>query len=77
MRQVNVQKQSEEEKFARLAAVRFSESPEMATFSEKPPAPGDFVAVRWGLCDDGVLVLKLDPAHDPANYIGLVKVVEK
>jgi hypothetical protein len=61
--------------FARLAAKRFASDKGLATFSEKGLEPGCFLALRWGLGDDCVLVVKLDENHTPTNYAQLVRTV--
>lgn len=57
--------------FAQDAARMFSKHPEFTTFGNI--APGEFLALRWGIGGDCVLVVKLDEFHEPTNYTGLIK----
>lgn len=59
--------------FAQKAAAHFAEHPEHSTYTGEDIVPGCFFAVRWGLGDDCVLVLKLDEQHIPTNYMELVR----
>jgi len=60
--------------FAERAAACFSKDAKMATFTDGDIAPGVFLALRWGLGNDCVLVVKLDEYDQPVNYQQLVKV---
>lgn len=57
--------------FAKSAAEYFAAHPAKASYGEI--APGQLLALRWGLGDDCVLVLKLDELHVPTNYAQLVR----
>jgi hypothetical protein len=71
MRGVTAEDIEAELAFARKAAANFAQHPEHATFGNIEP--GGLFAVRWGLGNDCVLVLKLDETHTPTNYQQLVK----
>lgn len=62
--------------FAREAATHFAKHPEHNTYSAGDIEPSCFLAIRWGLCDDCVVVVRLDEAHVPTNYMGIVRQVE-
>lgn len=57
--------------FAKRAAKHFAEKPEHWSFGDMKP--GDFLALRWGLGDDCVLILKLDPDFQPVNFQQLIR----
>lgn len=59
--------------FARKAAAHFGKHPEHTTYTGDDIEPGCFMALRWGLMNDGVLVVKLDENHVPTNYAELVR----
>jgi hypothetical protein len=60
--------------FAERAARRFQAHPEYWTFSDGELAPGELLALRWGLGDDCVLVLRIGE-DTPVNYQQLVRTV--
>jgi hypothetical protein len=62
-------------KFAEEAGEDFSKHPEHCSFGDV--TPGSFLALRWGLGNDCVLVLKLDENSEPVNYQNLVKKIQK
>lgn len=59
--------------FARKAAAHFAKHPEHTAYTADDIEPGCLMALRWGLMDDGVLVVKLDAAHVPTIYSELVR----
>lgn len=73
MRMVNVNGIEEELAFAKKAAERFKADPKLITFSNNGPTPGEYMALRWGMGDDCVVVVKLDEYHVPTNYQNLVR----
>lgn len=73
MRQVQITELTEEIAFAEKAARVFAESPTLVTYTETDIVPGCFFAVRWGLGEDCVVVLKLDDDHIPTNYAQLIR----
>lgn len=61
--------------FAEDAAKWFSQNPEGATYSYETPSTGkcELLALRWGLGNDCVLVVKLDPDWAPVNFQNCIK----
>lgn len=59
-------------RFASLAAKRFAESPDAASFSLKTPSAGCLVALRWGLMDRSVLVFRVDD-KEPILFRDLIQ----
>jgi len=70
---VNLSDELEQIEFAKQAAALFATDEKKSSYGEINP--GGFIALRWGLGDDCVLVLKLDEFHVPTNYAGLVRQV--
>lgn len=58
----------EEIAFVERAAAKFSEKPEMATYTDQPVSAGCLFAVRWGSADDCVLLLRLEAEYPPTVY---------
>lgn len=56
--------------FAERAARHFAANPDHASFGDVEP--GTFLALRWGMGDDCVLVVRLTD-EPPVNYQGLVR----
>lgn len=77
MREVRTGEIMKEIAFAEKAAKMFAENKQITTYTESDIVPGCFFAVRWGMLDDCVVVLKLDENHEPTNYENLVKKYEK
>ena len=77
MRQVRIDEINEEIAFAEKAAKYFAEHKEVSTYTESEIVAGCFFAVRWGLGDDCVVVIKLDDLHEPKNYANLVRKHQK
>lgn len=73
MRMVYASEIDAEIAFARKAATHFAEHPEHHTYTGADIVPGCFFAIRWGLGDDCVVVLKLDESHIPTNYQSLIR----
>lgn len=59
--------------FAEQAASRFAEDSSLTTFGN--PEPGNFLAIRWGIDDSSVLVVKVDAEFQPRVYQKAVKEV--
>ena len=57
--------------FAKKAAEHFAMNPKHWSFGDLKPET--LLALRWGLSDDCVLVLKLDPDFEPINYQNFVR----
>ena len=60
-----------EREFAVKAAQHFTEHPEHSSFGDIEK--GGLIALRWGLGDDCVLILKLDEGYEPTNYHQIIK----
>jgi hypothetical protein len=61
----------EEMAFAQRAAKHFAEHPEHSSFGDLKP--GSFLALRWGIGNDCVVILKLDEHFEPTNYQQLIR----
>ena len=57
--------------FAEEAAADFAKNPKHWTYGTL--VPGSLLALRWGLGEDCVLVLKLDDYDEQVNYQQLVR----
>jgi hypothetical protein len=62
--------------FAKRAAALFARDSSKWSFSDREIDRGCLVALRWGLGDDCVLVLRLDEIHEPTIYAQLVPRLE-
>jgi hypothetical protein len=76
MKQVNLHNELKQIEFAKIAAKRFAGHPEISTYSLDKIEPGCFLAIRWGMGEDCVLVVKLDDSHVPINYAQLVRTIQ-
>ena len=74
MRMVKVEDEMEQIRFAEKAARYFALHPECQSFSDIDLSPGCLLALRWGIGDDCVLVLKLDGQFEPTNYQNIINV---
>lgn len=63
-----IQQHRELADFAEMAAKAFASNEQMATFSKGLPTAGDLLALRWGLGNDCVLVVRLDENFEPVNF---------
>ena len=73
MRMVYVNDLKEEMEFAHRAAEVFAKDPQIATYTDDGGlTPGSYLAIRWGLGNDCVVVAKLDDYHQPTNYQQLI-----
>lgn len=70
-RMTTFNEEKERMEFAKKAAKHFAEDLKYCSYGDL--APGSYLALRWGLGNDGVLVLKLDENYESVNYQGLVK----
>jgi len=76
MRTVYTGQIEDELAFARKAAAHFAREPKHSTYTDGAIEPGCFLAIRWGLGEDCVVVVKLDDAHVPTNYAEIVRQFE-
>lgn len=68
MRMTTLQEDMDLRNFAAAAACHFKDNPQSATFGDDFPSPGCYLALRWGLGDDCVLVVMLDPDFEAVNF---------
>ncbi len=71
LRTVSVSEELRQLRFAKEAARHFAAHPDISSFGDIEP--GALLALRWGLADDCVVVLRLDRDFIPTNYRRLVK----
>jgi hypothetical protein len=57
--------------FAKEAAARFAADSRLATYAESLQ-PGGWLALRWGLTEDCVMVVCLSEDEDPVNFQGII-----
>lgn len=69
-RETSLGEAADELNFARASARHFAEHPACSTRGDC--TPGSLLAIRWGMMDRGVLVVKLDDNHQPQNYVDAV-----
>ncbi|NBW19470.1 MAG: hypothetical protein EBR82_66995 [Caulobacteraceae bacterium] len=72
MKQFYMTEEMQKLKFAELAARHFAANPLDLTFTEKGILQGAYMALRWGLGNNCVVVVKLDDYEDPVNYCDLI-----
>lgn len=72
MRMTHISAEQAQIDFAKRAAEAFAAEPKMFTFGDLKP--GSLLAMRYGLGDDCVVVMRLDPDHEPVNYQQLIRV---
>lgn len=69
MRATTEQEDQEVLDFAKRAAAAFAENPKWTTFSSgDSPSCGDLFALRWGLGEDCVLVIRVDESFLPVLF---------
>jgi HD-like signal output (HDOD) protein len=68
---VNMKTEIARQEFAKKAAADFEAHPEHATFGNI--GCGEYLALRWGMDNDCVLVIKQDEAMEAVNYYQLIK----
>ncbi len=73
MRHIYMSSVKEEIGFVEKAAKHFAEHPEHNTYTDGEIVSGGMFAVRWGLGDDCVLVMKLDDSFEPTVYGQLIR----
>lgn len=72
MKLVDINTQRAEQAFAEKAATAFAGNPKMVSYTDGDIVPGCLFALRWGLHERAVAVLKLDDYHQPTIYGDLV-----
>lgn len=73
MRAIYPSEVEDELKFAHRAAEHFAKHAEHQTFTDGEIQSGCLLAIRWGLGEDCVVVVKLDEAHTPTNYMEIAR----
>jgi hypothetical protein len=73
MRHVCIEEERRQQEFAMRAAAMFSDNPKLSVFTDGDIERGQFLALRWGLGNDCVLVLKLDDVYVPTNYGNIIR----
>ena len=71
MKMIYAEEVSKELDFARRAAERFAKDEKLFTYGDIES--GGFLALRWGLGEDCVVVVKIDSDHIPTNYQQLIR----
>lgn len=72
MKLVDINTQRAEQAFAEKAAAAFAREPKMRSYTDGDIVPGCLFALRWGLHERAVAVLRLDGEHLPTIYGDLV-----
>ena len=73
MRMVYMDQERDCHSFAIRAAIHFSDHKEHFTYTDGDIEPGCLFAMRYGLGDDCVVVLKLDCEFVPVNFQQLIR----
>ena len=73
MRMIDIDEEFEQLRFAEKAAKCFATDDKWFSYSDGEIVPGCLLALRGGVLDDCVIVLKLDRDHTPTNYARLVR----
>jgi hypothetical protein len=68
---INMKTEIERQEFAKRAAADFEKYPGHATFGDI--GCGKYLALRWGLDNDCVLVIKQDESQEAINYYQLIR----
>lgn len=73
MRHVYLSEQDEQTAFAKRAAKHFAAHPEHWSFADGNPEAGQLLALRWGLGEDCVAIMRLDANFEPTIYAQLIR----
>lgn len=73
-RMTSITAESARMEFAEKAAEHFAEHPNHWSFGEI--APGELLALRWGMGNDCVLVIRQHEDEEPVNFQQIIKVIE-
>lgn len=71
MKSTTLDEQAEVGTFVLAAAKAFAAQRDLATFAHALE-PGRLLALRWGITERGVLVVRLSPDFEPVNYVDAV-----
>jgi len=72
MRIVYIAHAREEHAFAEKAAAHFAAHPEHTSYTDGAIKSGVFLALRWGLHERAVAVMRIDAEHEPVIYGDLI-----
>lgn len=72
MRLTTESQAAEELEFARKAAAHFAAHPEAISFSISGPKPGALLALRWGLMDRSVAVIRISD-DEPTLFTDIIE----
>lgn len=72
MRMISESLAAEELEFARAAAAKFAANPETISFSIAGPKPGALLALRWGLMDRSVVVVRISD-DEPTLFTDIIQ----
>lgn len=71
MRVTDIETENEQVEFAQEAARVFSVDANLATYGGEIKS-GAFLAIRWGLMDRSVLLVRVDKDHEPTVYKDII-----
>ena len=72
MRMVYVSEDNEVRDFAKKAAMVFASHKDVYTYTSMGIEAGELFAVRFGSCDNCVVVFRIDEDFEPINYQQLI-----
>lgn len=72
MRMTRIDSEKERSEFACRAANHFSKNPHHFTYTDKEIEADAFLAIRFGMDYDCVVVVKLDEFFEPINYQNII-----
>lgn len=73
MNATTLERERERQDFALRAAEAFAKSEHTFTYSDGDLVAGALLALRWGLLDRGVVVIRISGDEEPVRYDGLVR----
>ncbi len=73
MNATTIERERERQDFALRAAAAFAKSKDVVTYSDGDLVAGAYLALRWGILDRGVLVLRISKDEEPTRYDDLVR----
>lgn len=76
MKMIYMSEDEEVREFAKKAAMFFAKHEGHRTYANGPVEAGCLLAMRWGLGDDCVVVVRLDEDFEPVNYQQLIRQYE-
>jgi len=70
VRQIHIPTALEEFEFAKRAAKKFEEKPDLVTYTDEDIKEDELFAVKWGLGNDCILVFKI--GDEPRIYAQII-----